>query len=101
MSKKRGGKKPRGPRAKTRNLKQKTKITVNKLLAEFNIGDKVQINIQPSIHSGLLVRQFNGLTGKVVAKQGKALMVEVLQGNMPKKCITEPVHLRALNKFWG
>jgi large subunit ribosomal protein L21e len=90
-------KKAKGKRAKTRRLfKRKTsKPTVNTLLQEFNVGDKVVIKVNPSIHSGMPFRRFHGKTGVVKRLQGKCYVVEVMDGNLKKNVIVGAAHLKA------
>jgi len=63
-------------------------------LQVFQEGNSVNIVIDPSFHKGQPHPRFQGLTGRVVAKQGKAYMVQVKVGNMPKRLIVRPEHLR-------
>lgn len=90
--------KHKGGRAKSR--KQLTKDTRNKgmpniseVLKEFNKGDKVHIQPDPSITSGLPHRKFFGKTGEIKEKQGKCYIVEVKDQESLKKTIVHPVHL--------
>ncbi|HIH16813.1 MAG TPA: 50S ribosomal protein L21e [Candidatus Diapherotrites archaeon] len=91
-------KKARGVNAKTRNLKRGkgSKVSVNKLLLEIPAGAHVQVNIDSSIHSGMPHRRFQGKTGVVTGKRGRAYLMEVLQGNQSCKLIVNSAHLRVI-----
>lgn len=90
-------KKAKGPRAKSRQkLSAKgPKATVNRLLQDFDKGQKVIVKINASIHSGFPARRFHGKTGVVEGKQGKACIVSVKDGSKLKRIIAHPVHLMA------
>jgi len=91
-------KKAKGVRAKTRDLfkRKGSKLSVSRLLKEFKNGDTVQININSSSHSGLPFRRYQGITGKVVGKQGSAFRVSLKEGNAPRIIITTAAHLKQL-----
>lgn len=80
----------RGTRKKFRARK---KPTVTMFLQEFNIGDTVHVDIQPSIKA-MPHHRFHGSTGKVIEKRGSAYVVEVTDRDKVKKIITKAVHLK-------
>jgi len=67
------------------------------LLTDYEIGEKVSIIIDPSIHKGRPHRRFHGKTGTVIKKQGDAYIVQVRDGNSLKQIIALPQHLRKSN----
>ncbi len=89
-------KKAKGKRSKTRSsfTKRGPVATVNKLLQEIPTGAKVDIAIDPSIHSGLPDKRYQGKTGTVTGKQGAAFVVAVSKGNKDMVIIVGPAHLR-------
>ena len=89
--------KSHGPRRKTREKLRRTGlIPMSNFIRQFNVGDKVVIDINSSSHKGLPFKRFQGLSGKVIEKRGRAYMVEIKDGNKPKKVITPSEHLKAL-----
>jgi large subunit ribosomal protein L21e len=89
--------KSHGPRRGTRKKFSKRKRnTVNQFMQEFNLGDKIVIDIESSSSDGMPFRRFQGLAGKVVGKRGRAFLVEVKSGNMIKKITANPEHLKAI-----
>ena len=92
-------KKAKGKRKKTRQLfKAKSKVTPKKVVEEISDGAVVQININPSYHSTLPFRRFQGKTGRVIGKQGTAYVVRFKLGNLEKEIVASSVHLNILNK---
>ena len=92
-------KKAQGIRAKTRDkFKRKgSKLSVSRLLKEFPEGSTVQININSSHHSGIPFRRYQGISGKVIGKQGKAFKVALREGNAPRTLIVTAAHLKTLH----
>lgn len=88
-------KKAKGVRAKTRALRKGPKVTPNKLLTDYPIGTKVDLKIDYSVKAGSPHRRYHGLTGTVVAKQGRAFIVEVKKLNKKMNVIAGPAHIRA------
>ena len=94
-------KKAKGKRAKTRNkLKRKRKfgkLTVNKRLSVFEDGEKVQIHIDPSVHSGFPNPRYQGFVGTVSGKQGPyTFKVVFKQGRTKKTELVNGAHLKVL-----
>ncbi|MBI2597578.1 MAG: 50S ribosomal protein L21e [Candidatus Diapherotrites archaeon] len=90
-------KKAKGVRAKTRHLFSNDKrVTVNKFLSSFDLGDRVVVNINSSVQDGMPHRRFQGLSGKVVGMQGKCHKVLVMQGNSLRTLVVNSAHLDLL-----
>ena len=91
-------KKAKGKRAKTRQKfsRKGPKLSVNKLLRKFEVGDNVQIVVNGSIHAGLPPRRFHGLSGTVEKKQGRSYIVAVYDGNLLKHLPVTPAHLKKI-----
>ena len=95
--------KHKGPRAKSRHITKKGKRdkgmpTVNKMLQVFEVGEKVHVQINPSIHSAMPHRRFIGKTGEIKGKQGNCYIVEVRDMNAVKNIILHPAHLTPVKK---
>ena len=87
-----------GIRRKTREkLKQTDILKPNMFLQEFNIGDIVHIDIQAAAKK-IPHPKFQGLTGKIVGKRGRAYIVSVKDLKRTKQIIINPVHLKPLKK---
>ncbi len=89
----------KGIRSKTRHVLQRKKrerglSPITYALQEFSVGEKVNIVINPSIHSGMPHHRFHGKTGDILEKRGNAYMVKIRDGNKLKDIIVRPEHLR-------
>lgn len=87
-----------GFRAKTRKKlrkkpRSKGKISTTRLLQSFKIGDSVIIRQEAAVHKAMPHPKFKSQTGKVVAKQGKAYVVQIKDGGKTKKLLAAPIHL--------
>ncbi|MFB6169656.1 MAG: 50S ribosomal protein L21e [Haloarculaceae archaeon] len=63
-------------------------------IEEYEEGEKVHLRIDPSVPDGRFHPRFNGLTGTVRGKQGRAFKVQVIDGGKEKTLIVRPAHLR-------
>ena len=91
-------KRSKGIRSKSRHIYRKKPrsrgvSSITKALQEFDVGDHVNINVDPSMHKGLPHPRFQGRTGKIEGKQGDAYLVSITQGKMQKTLIIRPEHL--------
>ncbi|MBR9689952.1 MAG: 50S ribosomal protein L21e [Candidatus Altiarchaeota archaeon] len=89
--------KAKGPRARSRHkLRKKVRgmPKVNSMLKSFEIGDKVAIVIEPSVHTGMPYHRFHGRVGSVEKKRGASYLVRVKDGGKTKLLISHPVHLK-------
>tara|TARA_B100001996_G_scaffold178411_1_gene136234 strand:- start:5070 stop:5270 length:201 start_codon:yes stop_codon:yes gene_type:complete len=62
----------------------------------YESGDRVAIVLDGGKQSGMPHRRFQGRTGFIQEKQGRAYVVSVKDGNMQKTVIARPEHLRPL-----
>lgn len=89
--------KSHGPRRRTREKFRKSiRTPISRFVRQFNIGDKVVIDIESSSDKGMPFRRFQGLSGKVIEKRGKAYLLEIKDGNKTKKIIANPEHLKTI-----
>ncbi|MGC8585384.1 MAG: 50S ribosomal protein L21e [Thermoplasmata archaeon] len=89
----------RGPRARSgmklmKSVREKGMVQITRSLRRFDIGDRVAIDIEPSIHKGMPHHRFQGLVGIIAGKQGSAYIVELNINRVKKKIIAMPVHLK-------
>ena len=59
-------------------------------------GDRVAIVLDGGQQMGMPHRRFQGRTGFIQGRQGKAWVVAVKDGNMQKTVVARPEHLRPL-----
>ena len=89
----------RGFRNKTRRvLKRKTtrRLTITEHLKELKIGSKTVIDLEPSIQRGMPHPRYQGAVGTVIAKKGRAYVVQIKDGDKTKQLIAFPEHLHNL-----
>ena len=88
----------KGKRAKTRDKfsKKRGRTTVNKLLQDIKIGEKVQVVVDSSEHSAMPPRRYHGTTAIVTGKRGRAYIVELKRGKEVAELIVGPAHLSIL-----
>ncbi len=89
----------KGLRRKTRNILGKTPRTkgmspITHEFRNFEVGEKVNVVIDPAVHYGMPHMRFQGKTGVVSGKQGRAYVVELKDGNKPKTLVARPEHLK-------
>ncbi|NPA86752.1 MAG: 50S ribosomal protein L21e [Candidatus Diapherotrites archaeon] len=86
----------RKSRHKLRRWRSTPPVTVSRYLQRFEKGDRVVIDIHPSVHEGRPHHRFNGRVGVVVGTQGKAYLVSIRDGGKEKILISHAIHLRRL-----
>jgi large subunit ribosomal protein L21e len=90
--------KSKGYRVKTRALlkrgpRERGKTGLSKILHEYKPGEKVVIDIDPSVHKGMPHRRYQGKIGVITSKRGRAYVVDVTQGKAVKEILIRPEHL--------
>jgi large subunit ribosomal protein L21e len=91
--------KSKGPRRKSRSIltkrvRERGKIGLSRLLAEYKLGDKVVVNIDPAIHKGMPHKRYQGKVGTIVDKRGEAFILEIPQRKTSKLIIARPEHIK-------
>jgi len=66
---------------------------LSRLMYEYNIGDYVIIDVNPTFITTAPHRRYQGRVGRIVEKRGRAYVVEIQVGGKVKKIITTPDHL--------
>ncbi len=64
-------------------------------IQEYDVGQKVHMKIDPSVPKGRYHPRFDGQTGEVVGKQGRAFKVAITDGGKQKELLVTAAHLRA------
>jgi large subunit ribosomal protein L21e len=90
--------KSNGPRRKsrsalTKSVREKGKLGLSRILARYEIGDKVVIKIDSGIHKGMPHKRYQGKIGTIIARRGRAYIIEIPQTKIVKKIIALPEHL--------
>jgi len=92
-------KRSHGPRQGTRKKlsrkrREKGLSPITRLFQNFQVGEKVNIVIDPSIHKGQPHHRFHGHTGEVIGNQGRAFVIKINDGNKGKQLLITSEHLR-------
>ncbi len=92
-----------GPRSKTRRkltnkLRDRGTSPPQRIVQQFENGQKVHLRIDPSVQDGRFHPRFNGHTGEVVGRQGSAFKVKITDGGKKKVLISVAAHLKAQTK---
>lgn len=88
----------KGERKKTRDklsnsVRERGASPPSGAVQEFEEGEKVHVTIDPSVPEGRPHPRFQGRTGKVVGRQGRAFEVEVDDGDSTKTLFVRSQHL--------
>lgn len=91
--------KSKGPRRKSRSVltkkvRERGKLGLSRLLAKYEVGDKVVINIDSAIHKGMPHKRFQGKVATIVEKRGRAYILEIPQRKTVKTIVATPEHIR-------
>ncbi len=89
-----------GPRQGTRNKlsndpRDRGTSPPQRAIQEYDVGQKVHLKIDPSVPDGRFHPRFDGRTGEVLGKQGRAFKVEINDGGKDKTLIVTAAHMRA------
>ena len=68
---------------------------VSKAIQDFEEGQMVHIDIDPSVQKGMPNPKFQGSTGKVIGQRGRSYVLKVRCGNAMKEVYSLPQHLKA------
>ncbi len=95
------GKASKGPRKGTRSLfrvtpRERGKVRITRVIAQFDIGSKAAIEIDSRVRGGQPHNTFNGKTGLIIGKQGRAYLVSIRIGGKMKTVVAAPAHLRRM-----
>ncbi|MDD5417219.1 MAG: 50S ribosomal protein L21e [Candidatus Aenigmarchaeota archaeon] len=89
--------KSHGKHRRTREkLRKVTRTTVNQYFKDFKIGQNVAIRIESASTVSMPHRRFQGLTGEVIGKRGRAYIIKIKDCNKTKTVITPSEHLKAV-----
>lgn len=94
-------KRSKGQRQGTRQILKRSKsergrLNIARVMHEYEVGDRVAVVLDGGQQKGMPHRRFNGRSGRISGKQGRAWVIEVKDGNMKKTVVARPEHLRHL-----
>jgi len=91
--------KSKGYRAKTRSVlrrkpREQGKTGLSKILYDYKPGEKVVVEIDPSVHKGMPHRRYHGKIGVVANRRGRSYVIDITQGKAVKEIMVRPEHLK-------
>ena len=89
----------KGGRRRTRSVlrrraRERGLSPITHLFQKFDVGEKANVKIDPSMHKGQPHVTFHGNTGTVLGSRGSAYLLAVRMGGKEKQIIVRPEHLR-------
>ena len=80
----------------SRNKRERSRINIARIMHDYQVGDRVAVVLDGGHQKGMPHRRFHGRSGKIAARQGRAWVVNLKDGNMAKTVVARPGHLRPL-----
>lgn len=94
MTGKRIGGYRKGSRDKlSKNHREKGKISLTRYFQSFKEGEKVQLDLEPSVPKGKFCTRYNGKVGVVSGKEGECYKVIIKDIKKEKVILVHPIHL--------
>ncbi|MCD6508844.1 MAG: 50S ribosomal protein L21e [Thermoprotei archaeon] len=87
------GYRTRGRKLLRKHPRRRGMSGLSKILYEYSMGEYVHIKIDPTYIETAPHARYQGKTGVIVGKRGRAYIVEVYLGNKKKTLIVTPEHL--------
>lgn len=89
----------KGFRVKTRHTlrvrpRNKGLPKVTSSLRQFKIGEKAIVKLDGRVQRGMCHPRYQGKTGTVKGRQGRALLLEIVDGGRTKTLLLTPEHLK-------
>ncbi|MHA1680242.1 MAG: 50S ribosomal protein L21e [Promethearchaeota archaeon] len=77
-----------------KKVRDKGMSPLTSLLIKYDVGDIVDVKVDPSVHKGMPHRRFHGKTGRIIEKRGKAFVVEIRDKKKMKFITTTRDHFK-------
>lgn len=78
----------------SKRVRQRGLSSPSKVLIDYEVGQRVDVVINPSFHKGMPHRRYHGRTGVVTGLRGRAVEVDVKLGKAMKSLIIRREHLQ-------
>ena len=96
MARRKGGSRRKTRSKLRRNAGERGKVSIRRYLQSFNTGDRVCLDMNPSVHRGMYFPRFHSAKGTVKDKKGECYIVEIKDKNKVKNLVIHPIHLARL-----
>ncbi|NVM54597.1 MAG: 50S ribosomal protein L21e [Candidatus Helarchaeota archaeon] len=77
-----------------KKVRQKGMPPLGRYLIKYEVGNLVDIIIDPSVHKGQPHYKYQGKTGRIVEKRGRAYIIKLKVGKKDFFIISRPEHMR-------
>ncbi|HYY92835.1 MAG TPA: 50S ribosomal protein L21e [Candidatus Dormibacteraeota bacterium] len=96
-------KRSKGIRNRNRTLlrrkpRDRGKNPLGRIMIPYAPGQMVTISINPSIQKGMPHRRYHGRVGMISEKRGRAYVIEVTTGRVPRLIIARPEHIQPMKE---
>jgi len=78
-------------------IRTRGKLQLSRYFQELDEGDIVAISREPAVNTDVQKR-FQGTTGIVEGKRGRAYIVRIKDGNKEKRILIAPIHLKKIKQ---
>ena len=78
----------------SKRVRERGLSSPSKVLVDYEVGQRVDIVIDPGFHKGMPHRRYQGRTGVVTGLRGRAIVVDVGLGKAIKTLIIRREHLQ-------
>jgi large subunit ribosomal protein L21e len=79
-------------------VRERGKLQLSRYFQELKEGDFVAISREPAVQSSFPER-FQGTTGVIEKRRGKAYILKLKDGNKEKRILIEPIHLKKIKQI--
>jgi len=78
----------------TRRARQRGLSPITHSFQRFAEGERAAVVCDPSVHGGMPHMRYQGLTGIIQGKQGRAYVLQVKVESLTKTLVVRPEHLK-------
>jgi large subunit ribosomal protein L21e len=78
----------------SKRIRERGLSSPSKVLVDYEVGQRVDIVIDPAFHKGMPHKRYHGKTGIATGIRGRAVLVDVGLGKATKSLIIRREHLR-------
>jgi len=77
----------------SKEIRRKGKISLTAYFQKFNVGDRVVLKAEPSVHEGMYHPNYYGKAGIVTGIRGRCYEIAINDRSKQKTLIVHPAHL--------
>jgi large subunit ribosomal protein L21e len=77
----------------TKDVRERGLPPLTRFLRDFEVGEQVMVRSEPSDPHGQPHPRYQGRTGTVIGRSGRAYRITFLDGGKRKELVAAPIHL--------